>query len=155
MHIPRRFVPFVIGLAVASSIVAPRPVQASTAQAQQRLFGLIDVLRQKYPALRDRTEYGLGTLDEGATEIYRENFQAGTTYVVVAVGCDTAQDIDIAIANERGKILTADTDRSAAAAVIFEPQHTGTYLIGVNMAATTSGDTAHFAYQVFYVDVER
>ena len=156
MRIRRFTVAFVLGLLVASSLtVGPQPVYASTEQARQRLFDLITALKERYPALRDRTEYGIGTLEEGQTVIYREQFEAGTTYLVVAVGCDTAQDIDIGIVDTKGRAVASDTDRSAAAAVVFEPRYTGTYIVGVNMARTTSGDAAHYAYQVFYVETER
>jgi hypothetical protein len=136
-------------------VAAPRPVEASIDQARERLFRLIDQLKQKYPSLRDRSEYGIGTLEEGGTTVYRERFEAGTTYLIVAVGCDTAQDIDLAVVDENGKLVTKDTADDPAAGVVLQPPYTGTYIVGVNMARTTSGDAAHYAYQVFYVETER
>jgi hypothetical protein len=125
-------------------------VGASVEQANERLFTIIRELKERFPSLRDRSEYGIGTLEEGETEVYIEQFEAGKTYLVVAVGCDTAQDLDVGIVDENGKTMAADTDADAAAAVVFEPKVTARYVVGVNMAKTTGGDAAHFAYQVFY-----
>jgi hypothetical protein len=128
---------------------------ASVEQANERLFTLIRELKERFPTLADRSEYGIGTLEEGETEVYIERFEAGTTYLVVAVGCDTAQDIDVGIVDENGTTMAADTDADDAAALVFEPKVTARYVVGVNMAKTTAGDAAHFAYQVFYASADR
>jgi hypothetical protein len=142
-------------LFAAGALAAASPVAASVEQAQDRLFTLIGELRQRFPSLRDRTEYGIGTLEEGETELYVERFEAGTTYLVVAVGCESARDLDVGIVDASGKVMTADTDADAAAAVVFEPTQSGRYVVAVNMAKTTAGDAAHFAYQVFYAGAEK
>jgi hypothetical protein len=141
-------------LIAVGALVVP-PARASVEQAQDRLFALIGELRQRFPTIKDRTEYGIGTLEEGETEVYIESFQAGTTYLVVAVGCEAAQDIDVGIVDADGRTMASDTDADAAAAVVFEPKVTARYVVGVNMARTTAGDAAHFAYQVFYASAEK
>jgi len=150
--LPRRITG--IGAATAAAIVllaAPLGVRASVEQANDRLFGLIRELHERFPSLKDRSEYGIGTLEEGETELYVEKFEVGTTYLIVAVGCDTAQDVDVGIVDAAGKTVAVDQDADAAAAVVFEPTVSARYVVGVNMARTAGGDTAHCAYQVFYV----
>jgi hypothetical protein len=140
----------VLALAASGALAAAPGASASVEQAQDRLFALIGELRERFPSLADRTEYGIGTLEEGETELYVESFQAGTTYLVVAVGCEAARDIDVGIVDASGKTMVADTDADPAAAVVFEPKETARYVVAVNMARTAAGDAAHFGYQVFY-----
>lgn len=135
--------------------LVPRPAPASIDVARQRLFALIEELRGRYTSLRDRSEYGVGTLEQTQTAIFRERFEAGTTYLIVAVGCDTAEDIDIAVVDQEGNVVAADTDDTTSSAVAFEPTYTGRFVVAVNMASTTNGDAAHYGYQVFYVDRPR
>jgi hypothetical protein len=142
-------------LLILLALFVPLGVRASVEQANERLFGIIRELRERYPTLKDRSEYGIGTLEEGETELYVEYFEAGKTYLVVAVGCDAARDIDVGIVDADGKTMAADTDADAAAAVVFEPKVTARYVVGVSMARTTAGDAAHFAYQVFYASADR
>jgi hypothetical protein len=153
----RRFATPVVFAAVFCSLVLvdPRPANASEEQAKEHLFATIKVLRQKYPALHDRREYGSGTLAEGKSEVFHEHFEAGTTYVILAVGCDGAADIDVGVGDSDGKLIEKDTEEDASPVVIFSPQYTGDYLTIVKMAKTTSSDPAHYAYQVFYIETER
>lgn len=153
----RRLAVSVCSFAVLASLVlvAPAPANASEEQAKQNLFATIKVIREKYPNLRDRREYGTGTLDAGKSQVYKEHFEAGVTYVVIAVGCDGASDLDVGIGDSDGNLLESDTQDDASPVVIFTPQETADYIAVVKMAKTTTSDAAHFAYQVFYVDKER
>jgi hypothetical protein len=140
---------------LAMIVAAPAGSSASIEQATGRLFDLIGRLRAQYPALRDRSEYGAGMLNPGETMIYRERLLGGTTYVLVAVGCDTATDIDLGVFDVDGTPLEVDADADQSAAVSFTPKANGQFVVGVHMTSTVSGDAAHFAYQVFYVETER
>lgn len=153
----RRYATPVLFAAIFSTLVLldPRLANASEEQAKEHLFATIKVLREKYPALRDRREYRSGTLVEGKSEVFHEQFVAGTTYVILAVGCDGAADIDVGVGNSDGKLIEKDTEEDASPVVIFEPEYTGDYLAIVKMAKTTSSDPAHYAYQVFYIETER
>jgi len=154
--IRRALAPFAAALSIASLVLAaPSPANASEEQAKANLFATIKVIKEKYPSLRDRREYGTGTLEAGKTQIYREHFEAGTTYVVIAVGCDGAADLDVGIGDSDGNLLESDTQDDASPVVIFVPKASGDYVSVVKMAKTTTSDAAHFAYQVFYVDAER
>ena len=157
MTSPRRYATRVLFAALVTSLVvlSPSPANASEDQAKQKLFAAIKVLKEKYPSLRDRREYGAGTLEEGKSEIYHEHFEAGTTYLVLAVGCNGASDIDIGIGDSNGNVVAADTQDDASPIAIFTPERTGDYLAVVKMSKTNNSDPAHFAYQVFYVETER
>jgi hypothetical protein len=156
MNALRRFAVSACALVAVLSLVvaAPAPANASEEQAKQNLFATIKVIREKYPNLRDRREYGTGTLEAGKSQVYREHFDAGVTYVIIAVGCDGASDLDVGIGDKDGNLLESDTQDDASPVVIFTPDNSGDYIAVVKMAKTTTSDAAHFAYQVFYVDQE-
>lgn len=153
----RRYATSVLFAVLVSSFVFlnPAPANASEEEAKQLLFATIKVLKEKYPALRDRRQYGSGTLEPTKSEIFQEHFQAGTTYIILAVGCGAAKDIDVGVGDSSGNLIAKDTEADASPIVIFECKETGDYLTIVKMAETTGSDPAHYAYQVFYIDTER
>ncbi len=153
----RRLATSVLFAVMCGSLVFlnPTPANASEEAAKQLLFNMIAALKEKYPALRDRRQYGSGTLEEGKSQVFQEHFQAGTTYIILAVGCEAAQDIDVGVGDSDGNLLEKDTENDASPIVIFECKETGDYLTIVKMAKTTGSDPAHFAYQVFYIETER
>ncbi|HSN99883.1 MAG TPA: hypothetical protein VLS89_16415, partial [Candidatus Nanopelagicales bacterium] len=70
----------------------------------------------------------------GKMQTMWQTFNAGTAYALLGGGEDNALDVDIAIADESGKVLVSDTDDDATPIVQFKPAVAGRYEVRVGLA---------------------
>ena len=144
---------FLVALCM-SILVAPSPASATIEEARARLWVAIGLVRAGLPNLRDRSEWASGALDAAQYIDYNERFERGVKYVIFAVGCSNARDIDLGVIDDEGSMIVKDELPNAAPLVYFTPEYTGRYRVRVFMASTNNGEAAHYAYQVFYLTQE-
>jgi len=138
----------------ASILATPSSASATIAEATARLLVSVGVVRLAFPNLRDRSDWASGALAPDQGTAYMERFERGVEYVILAVGCDNARDIDLGVVDDEGNMIAKDEAPNAEPVVHFIPEYTGRYRVGVYMARTNNGEAAHFAYQVFYLTRE-
>jgi hypothetical protein len=144
----------VVGTLVASIVMVPGAASATIAEASAHLLASVALVRAVFPNLRDRSDWASGTLDRDQSTFYVERFEQGVDYVVLAVGCNNARDIDLAVVDDEGNVIARDQKADAEPWVHFVPSYTGKFRVGVYMASTNNGEAAHFAYKVFYLSRE-
>ncbi|MET0791993.1 MAG: hypothetical protein ABW061_10775 [Polyangiaceae bacterium] len=144
----------VLATLCASILATPSSANATIAEATTRLLVSVGVVRMAFPSLRDRSDWASGTLDAAQGTVYTERFERGVEYVILAVGCSNARDIDLGVVDDEGNVIAKDEKPNAEPVVHFIPEYTGRYRVGVYMASTNNGEAAHFAYQVFYLTRE-
>ncbi|AKT36810.1 hypothetical protein [Chondromyces crocatus] len=79
----------------------------------------------------------------------RQVFRGGVDYAILGGGGDSAIDVDIAIADPKGKVLISDTEDDAKPIVHFRPPVTGPYEIMIGLA-DASGPGSFVAIAVMH-----
>lgn len=111
-------------------------------QAVARVAGSARDIEQRTPLGFDRDHACLlgAFVTAGQTRSLWQTFTPGLTYALLGAGEENAIDVDLAIADESGKILVADTQDDAVPLVKFVPPAAGRYEIRLGLArSSTSG----------------
>ncbi len=82
-------------------------------------------------------------LRTGESYTYQNYFYAGSSYFILAVGCNDATDIDIILYDENGKQVDKDATTDRWGLVKVTPRWSGKFYVKVVMYATVGGG-AHF-----------
>lgn len=82
-----------------------------------------------------------GYLNQGDAFGVRVTCYAGVQYAIVAAGGDEAIDVDVAVADNYGNVISKDTKADRFALAPFTPSYTGTYIFAVKLhSCSTAGD---------------
>jgi hypothetical protein len=96
--------------------------------------------------LNVRDTYTRGLLRRGQSTTVRTTLHSGNEYYLVAGGCEDAYDVDIAVFDENGNLISQDEDEESVAVARVMPKWTGTFFVKVTMYNSTA-DGAHFVLQ--------
>lgn len=138
---------FVIALATAALLI-PDTTNASSAGAKRNAQALFEIMRLK-GGLQVLDTFHQGLLPKGKHILLNREFIAGNDYVLVAGGCEDAYDVDIAVFDENGNLVSKDTDNQKVAVAKFSPKWTGKFHIMIKMYNSTSNG-AHWVLQTGY-----
>ncbi|MFT4177443.1 MAG: hypothetical protein QM627_12420 [Luteolibacter sp.] len=133
----------------ASLLMTASPATASVTGARICAAALFNALSNDW-YVRDAFHYGM--LNRGQSKVIPTVLSAGRTYRIVAGGCEDAFDVDIAVYDENGGLVSSDRDRSPLAVAAVTPRWTGRFYIKVTMAQVRprSGGAAHYVVQYAY-----
>ena len=132
-------------IAIALFVPATRQAEASSAGAARNAKAIFEALRLKLNlGVRDQFQQGL--LKKGGHVILQTTLHAGNHYVLVAGGCEDAYDVDIAVFDEAGNLISKDADEEKVAVAHVRPESTGTFLILIKMYNSTNNG-AHWILQ--------
>ena len=113
---------------------------------------MITLFKGANPKLKDRRAYRTGAIKEGFERTLSEALQGGTTYKIMAIGCDHTKDIDIKVYDPAGKLVGEDVKDDNYPVADVAPLTDGTYTVKIQMLKTDGTEAVgHFAYQVFYL----
>jgi hypothetical protein len=109
-------------------------------QAVARVAGSARDVEQRTPLGFDRDHACLlgAFVTAGQTRSLWQTFTPGITYALLGAGEENAIDVDLAIADESGKILVADTQDDAVPLVKFVPPAEGRYEIRLGLARSSA-----------------
>jgi hypothetical protein len=98
-----------------------------------------------------RDYYTYGTLYEGESSTYTSTFYAGNQYILLAGGCNSAEDVDLYLYDGYGDLVRQDKNADQYAAVSFTCAVSGTFTIRVKMYRAVSPSVAvHWALRYGY-----
>jgi hypothetical protein len=80
----------------------------------------------------------------------RQSMKGGVDYAILGGGASNTQDVDIAIMDDKGKAVAADTDDDATPAVGFKPPKDGVYEIKLQLAKTQGGSGSFVAMAILH-----
>jgi hypothetical protein len=81
----------------------------------------------------------IDTLDRGRSDYITINLRAGNKYGIIGVCDGDCRDLDIALYDRRGKLITSDMQDDDIPAIGFTPTRSGTYRVRVDMAHCRTG----------------
>ncbi len=81
----------------------------------------------------------MDSLYQGRSHYININLQAGTSYGIVGVCDRDCRDLDIALYDERGNLVTSDAQDDDIPAISVTPYRSGRYQVRVDMANCDSG----------------
>jgi len=133
----------------AALLLTATPATASVLGARVCAAVLFDALSNDW-YIRDAFNYGL--LQRGQSAVLATTLNAGRTYKVVAGGCEDAFDVDVAVYDESGNLVSRDSDTSPLAVATVSPRWSGTFYVKVTMyqVRPNSGGAAHYVVQYAY-----
>lgn len=76
----------------------------------------------------------IDALDRGRSDYITINLRAGTSYGIVGVCDRDCRDLDIALYDSRGNLITSDLEDDDIPAITINPSRSGTYRVRVDMA---------------------
>ncbi|MEJ7576296.1 MAG: hypothetical protein WKF74_04755 [Pyrinomonadaceae bacterium] len=127
-------------------------VLAKKNDAQTNLVALIQIFKRTNPKIRERRVSKTGAIKEGFERTLTETLQGGTTYKIMAIGCNNAKDIDIKVYDANGNLVGEDVKDDNFPVADVAPPTDGTYKVVIQMLKTDGTEAVgHFAYQVFYL----
>ncbi len=127
-------------------------VRATKDDAKTNLLAMITLFKGANPKLKDRRAYRTGAIKEGFERTLTEALQGGTTYKIMAIGCDKTKDIDIKVYDAAGTLVGEDVKDDNYPVADVAPPTDGTYTVKIQMLKTDGTEAVgHFAYQVFYL----
>lgn len=95
--------------------------------------------------------FGTGILREGTGTTLETTLYRGTSYTIIAGGCEDALDVDVRVYDQNWNLVDEDNDTDAIAVVTFVPRWTGTFYIKVIMHSCVYGERyAHYSLQLAY-----
>ena len=80
----------------------------------------------------------------------RQSMRGGVEYAILGGGSSGTQDVDIAVLDDKGKPVAADTQDDATPAVTFKVPKPGVYEIKMQLAKTQSGSGAFVAMAILH-----
>lgn len=133
----------------ATLVLTSTPATASVLGARVCAAILFDALSSDW-YIRDAFHYGL--LDRGQSKVIATTLSAGRTYQIVAGGCEDAFDVDVAVYDENGGLVSYDSTTNPLAVATVSPRWSGTFYVKVTMAQVRprSGGAAHYVVQYAY-----
>lgn len=132
-----------IGFIAISSTYLFNHVKATEEQAEYAAKRVARALEIEY-GITVGSYYWHGALYEGQSDYVSKTFYKGTQYILVAAGCNYAEDIDIEVYDEYYNLIAEDDDSDQAAAVTFTPRWTGEFHIKVTMYDASSTARVHW-----------
>jgi hypothetical protein len=90
----------------------------------------------------------INTLSQGHSHYININLRAGTSYGFVGACDSDCRDLDIAIYDERGNLVTSDLEDDDIPAITLNTYRSGNYRIWVNMANCNT-NTCYYGIGVF------
>lgn len=120
----------------ATLLTVPTPVRADD---REYIYEVRDQLIEKAIAsgLRGYSlthDPFIDALAEGRSDNITVNLRAGTSYGIVGVCDSDCRDLDIALYDSRGNLITSDLEDDDIPVITINPSRSGTYRVRVNMA---------------------
>jgi hypothetical protein len=111
----------------------------SLAQAISLVAVKSQALATKYRLGFDDSVCVLGAFLRQGDELgFSRQFEQNQNYVIMGGGSGSAVDLDIAILDQAGRMLTADTAKDASPLVLFKPPRTGYYSMKIALRQSRS-----------------
>ncbi|WP_407885605.1 hypothetical protein [Scytonema sp. NUACC26] len=90
----------------------------------------------------------IDALDRGRSDYITINLRAGTSYGIVGVCDRDCRDLDIALYNERGNLITSDLQDDDIPTITINSSRSGTYRVRVDMASCNT-NACYYGIGVF------
>lgn len=78
-------------------------------------------------------------LRTGEVATFENYLYKGTAYLIAAIGCDDATDVDIALFDENGNLVSKDVSMNSWGVITITPQWSGKYYVKVAMQSAVGG----------------
>jgi hypothetical protein len=126
---------------VATSLTAPAPVQAQTAEYNRQLEVQLNESRRLYlPAGQSLVRGPLGgSLDEGSTINYSFQLVAGRSYTILGVCDNDCTDLDITLYDPAGNQVAEDLLTDDKPVTSVTARRSGRYRATISMASCSTG----------------
>ena len=136
---------FFTGLIITAMLWVPGTADASVNGAKIRAAQMFQTLAGQY-SLNVRPAYTYGLLRLVESIVIRTTLHAGNNYILAAGGCEDAYDVDIAIFDGNGNLVSSDKDFQPVAVARVTPIYTGTFYVKITMSNSTRNG-AHYVLQ--------
>jgi hypothetical protein len=145
-RINRKLVAILLIVVVALGI--PIYLLASVDEARAEAFRIAYILANRY-GLTVRNNYNYGSLYESQSSYVTTTLYQGSTYYLVASGCNAAYDVDLMVYDENYNLIARDNDSNRVSIVRVTPRWTGTFHLKVHMYSCSS-EGAHWVLVYAY-----
>jgi len=131
---------------LSASLVWTNPLSShgSTEGAMFRARQILDALLDRGWTVN--RYYDKGLLERGQSINIFLTLHAGVRYKIVVGGCEDAYDVDAALYDENGNLISRDHDTSSLAVVDVIPDWTGPFILRVTMYDSAPSG-AHYVVQ--------
>jgi len=131
---------------LSASLICTNPLSShgSTEGAMYRARQILEVLREQGWTVN--STYDKGMLAQGQSINIFVTLKAGVRYKLVVGGCEDAYDVDAALYDENGNLISRDSDTSSLAVVNVIPNWTGPFILRVTMYESRPNG-AHYVVQ--------
>lgn len=128
---PSRGAAVALAAAVAVALLVPGPAFATKEGALKTAKSATGALAKH--GFEVQSTLWAGELPPGGRTTVELTLYEGNEYLLVVGGCSDCQDVDVAVYDEKWKLVTRDEDSTHAAGVIVRPEWTGTYHVVIEM----------------------